>query len=149
MKKRSNDDSDRVSHQKVKVQKENESDIGSDRDSELEDEPKKQKVQPDNKQNHLTKKSLSKTSRSLNQQNKASKSKKIPKVDPDDIDNDINDLDTMINSSTVCRKIRIYPTSNQSSFSNKCFGTSRFIYNKALRKYIFSICFDLFNSLKN
>ncbi|VBB18210.1 putative transposase [Yasminevirus sp. GU-2018] len=93
-----------------------------------------QKVQPNNNQKHPIKKSLSKTNHNLNQQNKVSKSKKIPKDDPDDdVDIDIvDDSGTIINSSIVCRKIRIYPTSVQSSFFNKCFGTSRFIYNAGI-----------------
>lgn len=32
----------------------------------------------------------------------------------------------------VCRKIRIYPTKEQKVYFNKCFGTTRFIYNKAV-----------------
>lgn len=38
----------------------------------------------------------------------------------------------LVNTSTVCRKIRIYPTADQAVFFNKCFGTSRFIYNKGV-----------------
>jgi len=32
----------------------------------------------------------------------------------------------------VCRKLRFYPTNEQKAYFNKCFGTSRFIYNKGV-----------------
>ena len=42
--------------------------------------------------------------------------------------------DIMVKESIqYSRKIRIYPTTNQKIYFNKCFGTTRFFYNKALQ----------------
>ena len=34
-----------------------------------------------------------------------------------------------------CRKIRFYPTNPQVEYFNKCFGTTRYLYNKTIRMY--------------
>ena len=39
-------------------------------------------------------------------------------------------LDTMVEENIVTRKIRIYPSAEQKKFFNKCFGVTRFVYNK-------------------
>ena len=40
---------------------------------------------------------------------------------------------TKIKDTYVCRKIRIFPTTVQKKYFNKCFGASRYIYNTAVR----------------
>ncbi|VBB18971.1 putative transposase [Yasminevirus sp. GU-2018] len=55
----------------------------------------------------------------------------ISDIGDDDLITD--DSNVKINKSIVCRKIRIYPTEEQKIFFNKCFGTSRYIYNKGVK----------------
>ena len=71
--------------------------------------------------------------------NAKKKTTKKCKVNDEDIDKIIEDLDKEEEKAQkkkkkkfVTRRIRIYPSKTQKSFFGKCFGTSRYFYNKAV-----------------
>jgi len=89
----------------------------------------------------------------IKKENKENKDKKKIKEEIEDGNNDGNndeDNDEDNNLILASRKIRIFPSKEQINYFNKCFGTTRYIYNRTLfcYKYLRQTELDKYKKMK-